>query len=236
MKQAVLDMRLKVHATLDSFNKGGNEELIDRLYLLQTDLQSELQSKPDLSSQFIYLWGGSGAGKSHLLHALCQHSNLGQHKVVYIPLTMQELSPEYLDGLEQIDLICIDDIHSIGGQTQWEDALFHLYNRVRDQGHCMVVTGNAAPSQLTLKLNDLKSRMTWGLTYQVHELDDDGKALAIKAQANRLGFDLPDNVARYLISRCPRDSHTLFSVLDKIDKVSLVEQRKITIPFVKQLI
>lgn len=232
MQQAVLDVRLKVGATLDSFVKGINQELIDRLYSLQKDLQSNAE----LSTQFFYLWGSAGVGKSHLMHALCQNSNFGQRKVAYVPLTMPELSPEYLDALEHIELICVDDIQHIAGQAHWETALFHLYNKVREHGHCMVVSGNVAPTQLSLGLNDLKSRLAWGLTYQVHELDDNEKMQAIKQQANLLGFNLPENVAQYLISRCPRDSHSLFSVLDKIDKASLVEQRKITIPFVKQLI
>lgn len=219
--QLPLGIRLDDAATFENFAIGDNAALIS---LLKTNTEP-----------FIYIWGAAGSGKTHLLQALCHQSSNASKTAMYLPLAGEEaLSPEILEGLESTELICIDDVHVIAGNTAWEQALFHFYNRVRDSHHRLYITANVSPNGLTIRLPDLISRLGWGLTYQLHGLRDDQKIAVLQLRARGRGMELPSEVAGYLLKQLPRDMHSLFSILDKLDQVSLHEQRSLTIPFVKQ--
>lgn len=189
------------------------------------------------AEQFLFLWGSASVGKSHLLQAACQYADENQRTVAYLPMTeLADLSAEIFDGLEQMALVCLDDVQLIAGKAEWEEALFHFYNRMRDAGGSLLVTANVAPSALAVVLPDLQSRLTWGPVLQLNELDDVGKISALQLRANGRGFELPDEVAQFLMRRSARDMSSLFVLLDKLDEASLVQQRKLTIPFVRDLI
>merc|ERR1712000_672341 len=122
---------------------------------------------------------------------------------------------------------------SVAGNKEWEEGLFHLFNRVRDrQGH-MLIAANQAPNHVGIQLPDLSSRLSWGMVYQVEPLEDDDKILALLLRAKRRGLNMNDDVARFILSRGPRDMQGLFDLLDKLDQASLSAQRKLTIPFIK---
>ncbi len=187
--------------------------------------------------QFLLPWGSDGVGKSHLLQAACQHAAEHQRSVAYLPMAeLLELSPEVFDGLEQMSLVCIDDLQLIAGNAQWDEALFHFYNRVRDAGGALIAAADVAPVALNVTLPDLQSRLAWGPVLQLTELDDAGKTAALQLRAKGRGFDLPDEVAKFLMRRSARDMASLFGLLDMLDEASLVQQRKLTIPFVRDLI
>lgn len=189
------------------------------------------------AEQFLFFWGPNSTGKSHLLQAACQLAADNQLAVAYLPmLELADLSPEIFDGLEQMSLVCIDDVQCITGEAEWEEALFHFYNRVRDAGGRLLVTANVAPAALSVTLPDLRSRLAWGPVLQLNGLDDAGKITALQLRAKGRGFDLPDEVAQFLMRRSARDMSSLFALLDKLDEASLVQQRKLTIPFVRELI
>lgn len=190
------------------------------------------------AEQFLFLWGGSASvGKSHLLQAACQFAVEHQRTVAYLPmLELAELSPEIFDGLEQMSLVCVDDLQCIAGDAQWDEALFHFYNRVRDAGAHLLVAADTAPSALKTQLPDLQSRLLWGPVMQLSELDEMGKIAALQLRAKGRGFDLPDEVAQFLMRRSARDMESLFVLLDRLDEASLVQQRKLTIPFVRGLV
>jgi len=189
------------------------------------------------AEQFLFLWGDARAGKSHLLQAACQLAAEHQRTVAYLPMVeLVELSPEIFDGLEQMSLVCIDDLQLIAGNAQWDEALFHFYNRVRDAGSRLLVAADTAPSALKTQLPDLQSRLLWGPVMQLMELDDAGKISALQLRAKGRGFDLPNEVAQFLMRRSARDMGSLFTLLDRLDEASLVQQRKLTVPFVRDLI
>lgn len=190
-----------------------------------------------VGEQFIYLVGNGGFGKSHLLQAVCHRAPEHHVSVLYLPL--QEhlwLSAKVLDGLEQLALICIDDIDAIAGQPEWEEALFHLYNRVRDQHGRMIVAAKHPALQTPIVLPDLKTRLSWGLNYTLTEMEDEEKLQALQLHAKARGLDLDEAVGRFLLKRCPRDLKALFTTLEQLDQASLAEQRRLTIPFVKQVL
>ena len=221
--QLPLGIGLKDAATFDNFYSAGNELVLEAL-----------QQGTD---KMLYIWGPSGCGKSHLLQALCHATAANGQSPVYLPLQeLLTLAPELLEGLEQQALIAIDDVHAIAGMPQWEEALFHLYNRVRDCGHRLVVSATVAPAGLTLTLPDLTSRLGWGPVFQLATLSDRDKRAALQMRARRRGLELGNEVAEYLLRRCPRDMDSLFSLLNQLDRASLVAQRRLTIPFVRELL
>ncbi len=185
----------------------------------------------------VFLWGRSGTGKSHLLQAACEQLSKDGQLVAYLPLKeFSSLSTEMLEGLEQMDLVCLDDLHSICGDANWEQAVFHLYNRLRDNHKRLLMTAQIAPAGLPVQLSDLKSRLSWGLVLQLHTLSEPEMIRAMQQRSEQRGFELSDEVGEYLIRRCPRDMKSLFGILERLDEASLAAQRKVTIPFVKNLL
>lgn len=187
---------------------------------------------------FIYLWGAPGCGLTHLLQAACHQAQEMGSSVQYLPLRdLVGYAPDDLfTGLEMVDLVCLDCLPTIAGRADWELAIFHLYNRLRDAGKCLLVAAEHSPRELSLSLEDLRSRLQWGLTYQVHSLSDEDKQQALQMRARARGLELSDDVAQYIIQRLPRDTNELFRQLARLDHASLAEQRKLTIPFVKKVL
>lgn len=141
-----------------------------------------------------------------------------------------------LSGLENVSLICLDDIEAIAGQEKLEEALFHLFNRVRANNQRLLITGSTAPANLNIKMPDLRSRLAWGIAYQLKALSDDQKLSALRQRAQSRGLQLDPTVGRFLLRRCPRNMRELFATLEALDQASLVQQRRLTIPFVKEVL
>lgn len=226
-KQLALAIQLNDEATLNNFNWHNNE-------LLKQQLTTILEFN---SEKILYLWGTHGSGKSHILQGCCQAVSQNQ-SAIYLPLSLlREWGSESLDGLEEQTLICIDDIDAIAGDKAWEEALFHLYNKVKDnENTLLIISGNHTPSNSPIQLPDLRSRLSWGLVLQLHELMDEEKINTLQLVALQRGFDLPPSVLQFLIKRCSRNMHDLHQLLDLLDKASLQAHRKITIPFVKEIL
>lgn len=188
------------------------------------------------AGQSVYLWGGTGTGKTHMLQAVCQLVAGRGESTVYLPLRQSaEFSPAMLEGLEALSLVCLDDIDAIAGDAAWEAALFHLFNRVRERGARIVITGAGSPRTLRLGLPDLATRLAWGLVFQLHPLGDEEKAQALQLRARGRGMEMPEAVARYLLQRHARDMAALFALLERLDQASLAAQRRLTVPFVREI-
>jgi DnaA family protein len=226
-KQLALAIKLNDEATLADFNWANNT-------LLQQQIQQILTYKGD---RLLYLWGALGSGKSHLLQACCQDLN-STHSAIYLPLAiLKEWGSQIIEGLEEQTLICIDDIDVIAKDPVWEEALFHLYNKIKDQERSiLIISGNQSPTKIPLDLPDLRSRLCWGLVLQLNELSDENKISTIKLRALKRGFNLPTSVGQFLLNRCSRNMHDLHQLLNRLDDASLAAQRKITIPFVKEIL
>ena len=139
-----------------------------------------------------------------------------------------------LDNVEFCDLVCLDDLQAIAGLPDWEEALFHAFNRLRDSGKQLLIAADAAPRELGIKLPDLQSRLSLALVFQLHELSDDDKLRALQLRASRRGLQLPDDVGRFILARSVRSMTVLFDTLEQLDHASLQAQRKLTIPFLKE--
>ena len=225
--QLTLGIRLNDSASFANYFPGGNAEVLNHL---RACAQGE-------SALPVLVWGTPGSGKTHLLHAACHAATVRAESPAYLPMRDAALwSPDVLEGLEHCALVCVDDVDAIAGQPAWEEALFHLYNRVTAQGHGLLLSAAAPPAELKLKLPDLASRLAWGLVLHLAALDENDKLAALQLRAQQRGFELPADVAQFLLRRCPRDTPSLFALLDRLDQASLAAQRKLTIPFVRELI
>lgn len=184
----------------------------------------------------IYLWGAHGVGRSHLLQAACLQFELTGRNAIYLPLAdLVAYTPDILENLEQYDLVCLDDLQYIAGNRRWEEALFHLFNRLRDAGKQLLIAANKPPNGLAIKLADLQSRLGLALVFQLHALTDQEKNKALQLRAAKRGMQLTSEVANFMLSRSERDIAHLIELLDELDKASLDAQRKLTIPFVKHV-
>jgi len=226
--QLTLDVKLNEPFNLDNFTVGDNVELMAFLRRFVTEL----------NDRFLYLWGAEGVGRSHLLQACCEaitHQNL---KSIYIPLKQKAgITPAELQNLALVNLIAIDDVDLIAHNADWQEALFHLYNRIKSRRRTrLLLVGPCPPAQLNLSLADLSSRLSWGMVMQVKVLSDEEKQSALIQTAKARGMQLADDVAQFLIQRSPRDMRDLFAMLDILDDASLRAKRRLTIPFVKDVL
>lgn len=225
--QLTLGVGLKDEATFQNYVMGKNAQLVQAL---RASVQGE-------GERVFYFYGSSGLGRTHLLQACCREAHQWMRAAVYIPVAeLIDLPPDMLEGLETIPLVCIDDVHLLEKNPRWEEAFFHLYNRIYDAGGHLIVSANVAPLSLNLKLPDVKSRLSWGITFQLQHLTDAEKVEALIIRAEQRGMTLPEEVAKFILTHCPRNMATLFAALEVLDKMSLAAQRKLTVPFVKKVL
>jgi DnaA-homolog protein len=224
VSQLTLGVGLKDEATFGNFYAGKNQQLVNELK----------QTASNQGERILYFWGSHGEGCTHLLQACCREANQHGLRSVYLPLdNLNDFSPAILEGLEALDLVCIDDIHKMAGKVDWEEAFFHAYNRIHDAGGRVIVTANVMPKALGLALPDIVSRLGWGVVFQLQPLTDAEKLHVLMMRAERRGMTLSEEVGKFILTHCPRHMSTLFAALDALDKVSLAAQRRLTIPFVK---
>ncbi len=190
----------------------------------------------------LYFWGGTALGKSHLLQAMCNLAAKNQRTVCYltgaeidVQLRSNVQAKSIFDGLEQVDMICLDNVESWMQGKDWEVALFDLINRVRESNSSLILASANPPDEGFIKLADLRSRLSWGPIFQLQNLSDNEKFQALRFRAKQNGLELPENVADYLMQRYPRDMFGLFERLAALDKASMAMQRRLTIPLVKSV-
>jgi DnaA family protein len=232
VRQLALGVKLRADAVFASFWPGPNSEIVATLRTPST--------VP------LWLWGASGSGKTHLLQAVCAAAGEAASDeaasgapdaaspAAYFPLAVpRELPPEALAGFERTRVLCIDDVDAVAGDLAWESALFRLFNEASELGTRLIFAAASAPRQLDWRLGDWGSRAAACAVYQLRELDDDGRIEALRLRAAQRGLQLPYETSEYLLKRMPRDMHSLFAVLDQLDEASLVAQRRLTIPFIR---
>jgi DnaA-homolog protein len=154
--------------------------------------------------RILYLWGARGTGRSHLLRAAARANP---------------------------SLIIADDVEALDAPAQ--QALFVAINEAREGGPRVLVAGSNPPAQLALRA-DLRTRLAWGLVYELLPVSDEDKARHLKSLAEGRGLQLSDDIVRYLLTRLPRDLASLQAVLEVLDRYSLMRQRALTLPLVRE--
>jgi len=218
MSQLILDISHKSVPTIDNFVVGRNPELLSALRHGLSGSSSE---------RSFYLWGEVGSGKSHLLQAAIYVAKQGGRKTVYACGNVPQVDEE------PADLVAIDNVEQLDNTAQI--ALFTLYNCMRDRGGMLLMSGPSSPLHLKLR-DDLRTRLGWGLVYQVHGLSDEEKAQALEQHAIQKGFTLPPEVTQYLLRHGRRDLPSLMEALDALDKHSLRLKRAPSVPLLKEIL
>lgn len=220
MKQLALDIATPPAPTFANFIVGRNAELVAALREL---------ARRNFAERFVYLWGGAGSGRSHLMRALVTEFRTGGGQAVAI-----EGSSAAVPAFEtEAQLVVVDDVDRLDAEAQI--ALFNLHNRVGAGSGALVTCGNAAPAQLELRA-DLKTRLAAGLVYQVHGLNDDEKSAALVQHAAARGFRLSPEVTEYLLRHARRDLPSLLGIVDALDRYSLETKRAVTVPLVREIL
>ncbi len=216
MKQLVLDLGADQAQSLDSFEVGQNAELAHLMHQFAERTSRE---------HFAYLWGEAAAGKTHLLQALAATAN-SRYIAADSPDSAFVYSPD-------TSLYLLDDCNQLSSQAQID--AFALFNQIREHGAYMVSTGPVPPAVLPVR-EDLRTRMGWGLIYQIHGLSDDEKIAALTNAAESRGLTLSASVLPYLLSHFKRDMRSLSTMLDALDQYSLETQRPVTLPLLRDLL
>ena len=218
MRQLALPLAPPPLPTLENFVRGSNAELLAALTALCRGAAGE---------RFVYLWGGHGCGKTHLLRALLSaFSERGEAAVMLTgPGAQRYAGP--------MGAVLVDDVDKFNDEGQ--EQLFSTYNTQREHGGVLVAAGAVPSARLPLR-DDLATRLGWGLVYEVRGLSDEEKMDAMTEHARARGFTLDRDVLDYLLRRQARDLPTLLGLLDALDRYSMENKRAITIPLVRELL
>lgn len=226
MRQLTLGVQLKERATFASFLTARNQELVAHLQHVAA------HASPGAT----WIAGPHAAGKSHLLQAVCADVTPGR-RAAYLPLeTLLPFGPETLEGAESLDVACYDDVQVIAGLDAWERRLFALWQAALERQSTLLFAARENPAHVDFGLADLKSRLASAAVFAVRELNDDEQLRALDLRARLRGFELPAETARYLQRRFPRDMRTLCDILDTLDDAAFVAQRRLTVPFIRDVI
>lgn len=225
MFQLPLDIRLDDSARLDNFYLGDNVQLVQRL----EDLR-------ETSHELYFVWGNQDVGKSHLAQAICRDLSEREKVAVYIPLDNPELLPEVLEGLEFADVVCLDAFESVSGDSEWHVAIFDLFNRIKLSEKSLVIFSGKPIASLKIGLADLSSRLTSMEVYKLSSLNSESQTDCIQTLGLHRGLQISDEVASFLVVRTERSVAKIAEIIERLDQQSLTHQRKITIPFVKQVL
>lgn len=226
MQQLPLGVRLPDRAVFASFLPARNREAVHYVGRL---------AGGEISGT-VWVCGASGSGKSHLLQAICARAS-DSMRAGYLPL--QELAPlgvEVLEGMRQLECLCIDDLEQIVGRIEWERGLFGIVREAEDSGARIVVAAQSPPSLLAWALPDLGSRLAASAVFQLRSLDESEQQEALQLRARLRGLELPEETSRWLQRRFPRDMRALYGILDTLDEAALVAQRKLTVPFIRSVL
>jgi DnaA family protein len=222
MQQLPLGVRVGEAARFDGFVVGSNAEILGLLTAA-------------VPPRALWLWGRRGTGKSHLLQAACAAAGAQGHTATCLDLESGG-APGLLEGCEALDLVCLDGLERVSQDAAWNAAIFRLHTLMQDGSGRLYVASTAPPASLRFRLPDLRSRLLAAPVHQLQPLDEEGQVEALQRRAARRGLELSHEAAAWLVHRMPRDMHSLCGVLDRLDEAALAAQRRLTVPFLRQVL
>ena len=226
MRQLPLGVRIPDRALFASFLAGDNAQAVAHLKALAEGA----------SIGTAWLSGPPGAGKSHLLQATCVLAS-ERMSSAYFPLReLVPLGTGALEGLSGLDCLCLDDIESVSGDPTWERELFSVHRGLEERGGRLIVAARAPPALTHWSLPDLGSRLAAAAVFNLRALDEAQQRRALQLRAALRGLELPEDTARWLQRRFPRDMRTLYELLDTLDEAALAARRRLTVPFIRSVL
>ncbi|HET7757504.1 MAG TPA: DnaA regulatory inactivator Hda [Steroidobacteraceae bacterium] len=226
MRQLPLSLRLPDRALFASFLPGRNAEALEHARAIALGAVRGA----------VWLCGPGGAGKTHLLQAICAAAST-RLRAGFVPLAeVRRLGPGLLDGLAQLECLCLDDADQVAGDPGWERALFGLLRETEEAGGTLVLAAPAPPALLSWALPDLASRLAAAAVFQLRPLDESEQRQALQLRARLRGLELPEETWQWLRRRYPRDMRRLYQLLDTLDEAALAAQRRLTVPFIREVL
>jgi DnaA family protein len=220
-------MRLRERAVFESFVAGPNVAIVQQLRALAGGAASGVY----------WLSGPAGVGKTHLLQASCAMARAAGVDAAYLPLSqLAALGPETLEGWHTARVVALDDLAAIVGRRDWEQGVFRLHREVEERGAVLLVAAVAPPLLLKFSLPDLGSRFAAATLLPLRALDEIEQREALRLRAQLRGLELPEETALYLQRRFRRDLPTLYQLLEALDAAALQAQRRLTVPFIRQVL
>lgn len=225
--QLPLDLRWPAHQRFESFDGGANGVALDLL--------ADAAAHP--AAAWSFLAGPVGSGRTHLLVATCAQASAAGRSAQYLSLdALRAPRAAAIRGFGGSDLLAIDDLDAIVCDAEAEHAMFDLYNRCRAEGATLVFAASAAPALLGFGLPDLVSRLGACTQVSLKPLDEGARRVLLRARALARGIELDEPVLDWLFARGRRDLASLLAMLERIDRASLAAQRRVTIPFLRELL
>jgi len=226
MQQLPLGVRLPDRAVFASFLPGRNTEALAHARALA---QGEIRG-------VTWICGPAGSGKTHLLQAICAAAS-ERSRAGFVPLAqLADFGGGVLDGLGELECLCIDDLDRVAGDAAWERRLFALLRETEEAGGALVAAAAAPPVLQRWALADLGSRLGAGAVFQLRPLDEAEQQAALELRARLRGLELPEETWQWLRRRYPRDMRLLYQLLDTLDEASLAAQRRLTVPFIRDVL
>lgn len=223
MSQLALPFPLRERMSFAGFLNAGNEELVARLRHAHFGFSA------------LWLHGKRFSGKTHLLQASCSEALTHRipGRVVYLPAS-QVGAEQALAGLTDVALLCIDDCDAWLGDRDSETLLMAAYQQLLESEGQLLISSKRPALDQPFALPDLASRLRAAQAFAVTPPVEESWAALLKRRAAGRGFELDDRVLDFWLARGPRTFEALMAQLDAIDAATLHEQRKVTVPFLKQ--
>lgn len=210
--------------TFETFWAGQNVLLLDVL--------RRLAAKPGEDRQ-VFLAGVAGAGKTHLLTAACESATKLGGRIAY--MTAASIADgQALAGLDNFDLVCIDDLHELPSSRDCELALFSLINSLRENEGRLLLAANCVSAELAITLPDLSTRLSWGAAYNVVPVPADELIAVLSLRAEQSGMEISSDVLGYLLRHYPRQLDSLIARLHFLNQASMQAKRRVTVPFARE--
>ena len=225
-RQLALQIQINERASLNNFFVSkNNSKTIQILKNILLDSNNGVQ-------MFIDDLGSNG--KSYLLQAICNDFSNSSNSSIYIP--MQEainLDPSILEGVSELNLICIDDVDLINKRREWELALFNLINECYEKDCFLLLSGSVNKLEA---IPDLVTRIKKMETLRLEAINDDELLEATQAISKNLNIEISDKNMNYLINNSKRDIKTIFRTLSQLEKESLERKKSIGLNLIKEVI
>lgn len=227
IKQFALALTLDRQFSFENF-------VADRAPLIVSSLQALVRGDGEIQ---VGLWGGDACGKTHLLNASADYARRqGVRLQIYDGLQLRECDAAEFTGFSHCDVLAIDNLDALAGLDDWEACFYQVINCCREGEFRLLYSLSTQPQALETRLEDFRSRLQWGLLLQLPRSGDAELRQILRRRAQLLGFELTDEVIAYLMNHHARDLGEQIAILRRLDGVSLRQQRRVTIPLVKQVL
>jgi chromosomal replication initiator protein len=195
----------------------------------------------------LFIYGGVGLGKTHLMHAIGNHvqKKFPDFSIVY--LTTDEFVRDVIDSIEkgtvkdlrerfkQVDLLLIDDIQFLERSESTQEEFFHIFNLMYEVQKQIVITSDKPPKKLATLEDRLKSRFEWGLTTDIKTPNFETRKAIIKKKSEKLKLNLPEEVSNYIAERLTSNIRELEGIINRVYAHQQLSQEKVTLDYIKEI-